>query len=379
MQKFVFFLFAIALMGCKDQASQPTAIESEPDTAVTVQYANGFEVETRAGYRVLRIKEAWPGADKVFEYALGSTEILDTLSGTFDAKVAVPIEQIVVTSTTHIPSLESLQVGETLIGFPNLDYISSEGTRARIEAGTVTELGQNESLNTEVLIELQPDALVTFAVSGDNATARTVAQTGIPVLYNSDWTEIHPLGKAEWIKFFGLLYGKEELANELFEQIETDYQQAKTLAATAQERPTVVSGAMYKDVWYLPQGQSWAAQFLKDASANYLWKDSEGTGSLSLNLEAVLEKGSQAQFWIGPGQFTSYVQMEEAHEVYTQFQAFQNNQVYSFTNNKGATGGVIYYELAPNRPDLVLKDLIHILHPDLLPDHKPVFFSPLEP
>lgn len=379
MQKFVFFLFAIALIGCKDQASQPTAIEIEPDTAITVQYANGFEVETRAGYRVLRIKEAWPGADKVFEYALGSTEILDTLSGTFDAKVAVPIEQIVVTSTTHIPSLESLQVGETLIGFPNLDYISSEGTRARIEAGTVTELGQNESLNTEVLIELQPDALVTFAVSGDNATARTVAQTGIPVLYNSDWTEIHPLGKAEWIKFFGVLYGKEELANELFEQIETDYQQAKTLAATAQERPTVVSGAMYKDVWYLPQGQSWAAQFLKDASANYLWKDSEGTGSLSLNLEAVLEKGSQAQFWIGPGQFTSYVQMEGAHEVYTQFQAFQNNQVYSFTNNKGATGGVIYYELAPNRPDLVLKDLIHILHPDLLPDHKPVFFSPLEP
>lgn len=372
-------MLAIVLMGCKDQTSQPTAVETEPDTVLTVRYANGFEVETRAGYRVLRIKEAWPGADKVFEYALGSTEVLDTLSGTFDAKVVVPIEQIVVTSTTHIPSLESLQEGESLIGFPNLDYISSEATRARIEAGAVTELGQNEALNTEVLIELQPDALVTFAVSGDNATARTVAQTGIPVLYNSDWTEIHPLGKAEWIKFFGVLYGKEELANELFEQIETDYQQAKTLAATAPNRPTVVSGAMYKDVWYLPQGQSWAAQFLTDASANYLWKDSEGTGSLSLNLEAVLEKGSQAQFWIGPGQFTSYAQMEEAHQVYTQFQAFQNNQVFSFTNKKGATGGVIYYELAPNRPDLVLKDLIHILHPDLLPDHKPVFFTALEP
>ena len=379
MQKPVLLLLLfLGLISCKNE-TKPIALPASKQHQTSVTYAQGFEVEARTGYQLLRIKEAWPGADKVFEYALGDASAIDTLSGTFDAKLAVPVKKIVVTSTTHIPSLEALDEGASLAGFPNMDYISSVATRKRIDEGLITELGQNESLNTELLIELQPDALITFAVSGDNATARTVAQTGIPVLYNSDWTETHPLGKAEWIKFFGLLYGKEAKADSIFKQIETDYLQAKQLAQTAKERPTVMSGAMYKDVWYLPQGQSWAAQFLADAASDYLWSSSEGTGSLSLNLEAVLETASTADFWIGPGQFDSYTSLQEAHPVYQEFEAFGQQKVYTFTKQKGATGGVIYYELAPNRPDLVLKDLIHIMHPNLLPEHQLQFFSPLDP
>jgi iron complex transport system substrate-binding protein len=139
-----------------------------------------------------------------------------------------------------------------------------------------------------------------------------------------------------------------------------------------------MSGAMYKDIWYLPQGNSWAAQLINDANGNYLWNDSEGTGSISLNLESVLDKGQTADFWIGPGQFTSLNQMTENHSVYGEFNAFKESNVFSFTNKKGATGGVLYYELAPNRPDIVLKDIIKILHPELLPTHELYFFSHLE-
>ena len=135
---------------------------------------------------------------------------------------------------------------------------------------------------------------------------------------------------------------------------------------------------MYKDVWYLPQGDSWAAQFIADANGKYLWSDTEGTGSISANLEAVLDKGQDADYWIGPGQFTSLKQLQEAHSVYAQFDAFQQQKVFSFTNKKGPNGGVLYYELAPNRPDIVLKDIIKILHPNLLPDHNLYFFSTLE-
>jgi iron complex transport system substrate-binding protein len=230
----------------------------------------------------------------------------------------------------------------------------------------------------EVLIDLSPDVVVTFAVKGGNKSASTMQKAGIPVLYNSDWTETHPLGKAEWIKFFGALFDKEELASELFNQIELDYNEAKALAAKAVATPTVLSGAMYKDIWYLPQGNSWAAQFIKDANGKYLWQDSEGTGSISLNLESVLEQGKEAQFWIGPGQFTSYQQMIDTHAVYGQFDAFQQKKVFSFTTIKGATGGVLYYELAPHRPDIVLKDIIKILHPELLPEHQLYFFSQLD-
>ena len=380
MLKNVFTLICfLSLLGCKTEVKKESSSTSEVKTSKTeVRYAKGFEIEDFDTHKIIKISNPWPGADQVYTYLLKKQEVAIDGEDNYDAVLQIPLQKMVVTSTTHIPSLEMLDVDQTLIGFPNLDYISSEKTRGRIDQGLIHELGKNEDINMEVLIDLSPDAVVTFAVKGGNKSASTIKKAGIPVLYNSDWTETHPLGKAEWIKFFGALFDKEEMASEIFSQIENDYKEAKALAAKATSTPTVLSGAMYKDIWYLPQGDSWAAQFIKDANGKYLWQDSKGTGSISLNLESVLEQGKDAEFWIGPGQFTSYQQMVDTHAVYGQFDAFQQKNVFSFTTIKGATGGVLYYELAPNRPDIVLKDIIKILHPELLPDHEPYFFSQLD-
>ncbi len=383
MKKFFLLVCILSLAACKQTTSEDpnttnVAQSAIEDTNIQVDHATGFTIEAFDGYKVLTVKNAWPGAEKEFRYALVSSDHAVPGTQGFDAVFNVPVKRVVVTSTTHIPSLEMLGIAESLIGFPNTDYISSEHTRGLVDNGNVRELGKNEDINTELLIDLAPDLVVTFAVEGDNATVSTIQKTGIPVVYNSDWTETTPLGKAEWIKFFGVLFQKEREADSIFARIEADYLKAKELAAKTSTYPTVLSGAMYKDVWYLPQGDSWAAQFIKDANGTYLWADSEGTGSISLNLEAVLEKGQQADYWIGPGSFTSLDQLTEAHEVYTQFDAFTAKNVFSFTNKKGATGGVLYYELAPNRPDLVLKDIIKIIHPELLPEHELFFFSKLQ-
>ena len=143
-----------------------------------------------------------------------------------------------------------------------------------------------------------------------------------------------------------------------------------------QKRPTVLSGAMYKDIWYLPQGNSWAAQFIEDANGDYLWRESEGTGSLSLKSGSCTGKRSEGRC-IGSDRDNLPVlkQMKDAHSVYSEFDAFKNGKIYSFTEKKGSTGGVLYYELAPNRPDIVLKDIVKILHPELLPKHELYFFS----
>lgn len=363
-------------LSCKEIQKSPSVIQ-KIDATTEISYANGFEIAYFKGYKTITLHNPWPGSDQAFVYVLVEKDHLLLDPEAYDAVVEIPISNIVVTSTTHIPSLEMLGVTEKLIGFPNLDYISSEFTRGLIADGKITELGKNEDINTEVLIELNPDVVVTFAVEGNNKTVATIQKTGIPVMYNADWTETSPLGKAEWIKFFGALFNKEKEADSIFKNIETEYLAAKKIASEAATKPTVLSGAMYRDVWYLPQGDSWAAQFIHDANGDYLWQDSEGTGSLSLNLEAVLEKGQDASYWIGPGQFTSLNQLAETHSVYTQFQAYEVGEVYSFTNKKGATGGVLYYELAPNRPDIVLKDIIKILHPKLLPTHELFFFSKL--
>jgi len=292
--------------------------------------------------------------------------------------IPVPIENLVVTSTTHIPALEALKVGNRLSGFPGIDYISSEYTRARVAAGEVINLGNNEMMNTEMTLRLKPELVVGFSISSENKADETLKRAGIPVVYNGDWTEQTPLGKAEWIKFFAPFFQLEENAEILFDSIAESYEQAKVLAKKASNIPSVMSGALYKDVWYAPGGNSWAAQFIEDANARYLWKETEETGSLSLSLESVLSQAMNAEYWISPSQFTTYAELEEANSHYLQFNALKNKKIYTYAGSKGETGGFIFFELGPNRPDLILKDLIHIFHPEVLPEHNLFFFKPLE-
>ena len=378
MQKFYFLLAFIFIISCKTENKKEVISNNKEKHISNVTFAKGFDIQHFDDYKVLHVKNAWPGSEKVFSYAIIDKGVHLKNPETYDAIVETPINSIVVTSTTHIPSLEMLGVSEKLTGFPNLNYISSPNTRNRINKGEIKELGKNEDINTEILIELNPDAVIGFGVDGNNKTFNTIANSGIPVLYNGDWTETSPLGKAEWIKFFGVLFNKEREADNIFSGIESKYSEAKKIAQKAKKSPTVLSGAMFKDIWYLPQGKSWVAQFIEDANGNYLWKDSEGTGSLSLNLENVLVKGQDADYWIAPGHFNSKDQMSENHSVYSNFKAFKNDNIYSFVNKKGETGGILYYELGPNRPDIILKDIIKVLHPELLPDYELYFFDKIE-
>lgn len=374
-------LFALALfistltVSCKKNSAGKPATTT---VANAVKYASGLEIFDYDGYSIVKVTAPWPDAKESFTYVLHKQGVVVPDSLKSYTAVQVPVKTIAVTSTTHIPSLEALGTEKTLVAFPHTEYISSLKTRALIDSGKVKEVGTNESMNTEVMIDLAPDVLVGHSISSDNKTFKDLQQSGIRVLYNGDWTEQTPLGKAEWVKFFGALYDKNDEAEAIFNQIEEDYNSAKKLALNAPKRPTVLCGAMYQDHWYLPQGNSWAGYFLNDAHSQYLWADSKGTGSLNLSLETVLEKAQDADFWIGPSEYTSLSEMKKANPHYIHFKAFTNKNVYSWSSKKGPTGGLLYYELAPNRPDLVLKDLVKIFHPELLPNHTLTFFEKLK-
>ena len=376
---FIFLLFLN--FGCK-QVQKDQLPSETPEKIVSVTYANGFTIEkTGPDITIIKITSPWPNAESVFTYALIPKDKMAFMTlnkDAYDAIVAVPVENVVVTSTTHIPALEALGVLDKLSGFPDTQYISSEAARKRINNGHIKELGNNESINTEMVIALNPELVVGFGINAQNKAYETISRSNIPVVYNGDWTEKTPLGKAEWVKFFAPFFQKEKEADVIFNEIETEYLAAIEIAKNASKVPTVMSGAMYKDVWYLPGGNSWAAQFIKDANASYLWQETLEPGSLSLGWESVLQKAKTADFWIAPAQFTSYKGMQNASPHYQQFKAFESKNIHTFSSTLGETGGLLYYELAPQRPDLVLKDLIHIFHPELLPDHESFFFKPLE-
>jgi len=378
--KIIKFLFIFLIVStCKNEAKNEVPVTSETNQLV-LKYAEGFKINQLNDNKTIEIIKAWPEAKKKYIYLLLTKEQAAKTTYNkedYDGVIITPINKTVVTSTTHIPALELLGVEQTLIGFPGTDYISSEKTRNLIDQGNVRELGKNEGINTEVLLELNPDVVIGFGVDGVNKTFETIKKAGIPVIYNGDWVESSALAKAEWIKFFGALFNKEKEAGSIFNKIEKNYLEAKAIAKQAKHQPTVLSGAMHKDVWYLPNGSSPEAQFLKDANVNYLWSNTTGNGSLALSFEIVLEKAKDADLWLSPSYYTSFNQLEEVSSIYTNFKAFKNKNIYSFSNTTGATGGVLYYELGTARPDLVLKDLIKICHPELLKDYEPFFFKRL--
>ena len=269
----LFISFSILLSCDNKKQTEKNQIKTENN----LKYAKGFEIQYFENYKKLIIKKPYQGAEESFEYILtnsGSNNDLNTIQ--------TPVESIVVTSTTHIPMLELLNIEHKLVGYPNTKYISSK--RTLIDEGKVIDLGNEENINTELLLDLKPDIVIGFSINSNNKMFATIEKMNIPVILNGAWLEETPLGRAEWIKLFGVLFNKEKEADSIFSTIEKNYLEAKKIALNAERIPTIISGGLFKDIWNLPAGESFEATFLADANTNYLWKDAKGTGSLSLNI-----------------------------------------------------------------------------------------------
>lgn len=217
-----------------------------------------------------------------------------------------------------------------------------------------------------------------YTMSGDFGQFKKMESLGVPVVINGEYLEEHPLGRAEWIKFMGLFFGKEKEADSVFSAIERNYLRAKQAPEKVGVKPTVLSGIVYGDAWFLPGGENYAAKLFRDAGCRYLWEDTEGNGFLELSFESVYEKAHDASLWIGTGTFESLDEIRAADLRYTRFRAFGRKNVYNYDARKGEKGGNEFLELGYLRPDLILMDLIKIAHPDLLPDHTLYFHRRLD-
>ncbi|MEW5675154.1 ABC transporter substrate-binding protein [Flavobacterium enshiense] len=365
----------LSLVGCKKNEAVKTENTVQINNAV--KYASGLSIYKYEGYSVVKVTNPWPDANHDFTYVLKEKNAVVPDSLQKHTAIQIPLQSVVVTSTTNIPFLEMLGVENKLVGFPHTDYISSEKTRQLIDKGAIKNVGQNEKLNMEQLIDLAPELIITFGVDNNNPMIQNLEKSGLKVLIQGDWMEQSPLGKAEWIKLYGALFGKEKEAEQLFDNIVKDYNNSLALVKNIQPKATVLYGTMYQDQWFVAKGNSWVAQFLKDAKANYLWANVGGSGSLGLPFEKILEKAKNANVWIAAGTFQTLKDLEGTNPHYSQFEAFTKKSVYTFEGKLGATGGTMYYELAPSRPDLVLKDYIKIFHPELLPDYTFTFAQKL--
>jgi iron complex transport system substrate-binding protein len=362
----------LIIISCNSNRDQKKNLTS------ALKYAQGFSIKDSLDCKWLTVGYPYQGATSGYEYLLVPKGKEVPAHGSEVQVISIPIESVVCTSTTHIPLLDYLNETDKLIGFPTTDYISSEKMRKRIDAGQVKELGIDKGMNIEELFALKPSMVMGYAMSSDLGQLKKVKESGVPVVINAEYLEKHPLGRAEWIKFMALFFNKEKEADSVFNSIEKEYLSTQTVAKNTSLKPTVMSGVVYGDVWFMPGGKNYAAKLLNDAGCNYLWSETESNGFLEVSFESVFAKAKGADLWIGVGSFKSLKEIESAEKRYTLFKSFKDKNVFTYSARVGAKGGSEFLELGYLRPDIILKDLVKITHPELLPGYETYFYTKLE-
>jgi iron complex transport system substrate-binding protein len=378
-KKFVTLLLVIIItFSCDKKNVTQHATPSDTASPTTLHYASGFRVKYQNNMKVVEVTYPFQGATSGYTYWLVPRGEAIPVHEKNIRVISIPLNSIICTSTTHIPLLDYLGVTEKLVGFPTTDYVSSIRARKLIDDGKVQDLGVDKGLNLERIAMLHPDMVMGYTMNSDYGQFKKVEELNVPVVINAEYLEKHPLGRAEWIKFMALFFNKEKEADSVFRVIEKEYLTTKALAENTTSKPSVLSGIVYGDTWFLPGGQNYAAKLLRDAGSNYLWSADSSHGFLELSFESVYEKAHSADFWIGVGNYNSLAQIENADHRYARFNAFKQKQVYTSNARLGAKGGSEFLELGYLRPDLILKDLLKISHPDLMKDHQLYFHKKLE-
>lgn len=369
-----FLLTAVVATACQRTTDR---IASSGATG-SIKYAQGFRIQDHGTYKTVEVTHPYMDSKSGYAYILVQRGEPVPEHDPAIPVIMVPLENIVCTSTTHIPLLDYLHETDKLIGFPSTDYISSKKMRRRINDGKVTELGIDKGMNLERLVQLHPAMVMGYMMSSEMGQLKKMQEMHIPVVINAEYLESHPLGRAEWIKFMALFFNKEKLADSVFQSIEQEYLRTAALAQGVPRKPTVMSGIVYGDTWFLPGGKNYAARLIGDAGGNYLWQNDSTSGFLELSFESVYAKARNADYWIGVGSFKSLGEIKASEVRYSQFKAFADGNVFTFNARQGEKGGSEFLELGYLRPDLILKDLVKILHPELEPDYTLYFHAQLK-
>lgn len=342
-------------------------------------WAQGFEVLVLPNHTKICVGKT----DKKQTYLLYDRKnpaLLDSLQKSEPTAicVAVPIERAILRTTKYLSFFEALGDLEKVVGLAGTQFVHSQSARRAIQTQKISEVGSSDGLllDLEKVVALQSEVLFSYATMEGKAndTHQKLAQLGQRVILAEETTEAHPLGQAEWLKFFAYFVGKEEQADSIFQKIENNYLALKEKVKNVKYRPKVLLNVPYQEVWYMPAGAHFSAQFIADAGGNYLFSDLEGSGSVPLSIEKVYARGLEADFWLNPSDLRSLSALAQVDKRFTALPAFAKGRVFNATRRQHANSGNDIFEQGVLRPDLVLQDLIYILQPDLKPKNGTLYF-----
>lgn len=369
----LFLLLLLLCVGCK---TKDRSQSDKSGATVAMRYAEQIQIDSCDGYWSVRVRNPWDTAKILHTYILveQGRELPDNLpSGTL---VRTPLRKSLIYSSVHCSLLVELDALDCIGGVCDLQYIYHPAVRTRCAEGRIVDAGNAMSPDLEKVIDLHPDAVLLSPFENSGGYGR-IEKLGIPIIECADYMETSPLGRAEWMRFFGLLFGRKQQADSLFAEVEKRYASLKSLVDTVSVRPTVLSELRNGSAWYTPGGHSTIGRLYADAGAAYVWADDTRSGSVPLSFETVFDRGRNADFWLFKYNETvdkTLTSLRAEYAPYAGFRAFQTGRVFACN-----TGKVPFYEETPFRPDWLLKDLILVFHPECLPGETARYFKQLHP
>jgi iron complex transport system substrate-binding protein len=373
------FVLAIVIIffGSCDGKKVKNTIPANNGKEALVSRAGRFTIEKKNGWTEVKIINPWQGAtgiNQIYNLVRRGSGIppgIDPLS-----VIYVPVQKIICMSVTHLAMISALGEERSIKGVSGTGFIFSPDILRKVEKGLVVDVGYEANLNRELILKISPDLIMIYGIGSESSgyVAR-IKELGIKVIINGDYLETDPLGRAEWIKLFGTLYCKENLADSIFISEVDKYTTLKSfISQNARSRPKVLLGLPFKDTWYISPGNSFISKLISDAGGDYLWKETESSFSMPYGIESVYLKGLTADYWLNIGSVGSKNDISSVDPRLNDLPCFKNGNLFNNTKRITLNGGNDFWESGSLYPHLLLKDIAAILHPELFKDQELFYY-----
>ena len=349
-----------ALCSCRGGS---TSFSDEPGDTIRLKYARLLTMVRYADRTEVSIADPWNKGKTLHKYILMAEN--DENHGERDfpegTVVETPLRRTVIGTSVHCGLLGQFGRMDAIAGVCDLQYVHLPEVQQRAREGKTVDCGSGLQPTVEKIISLKPDAIFLSPFQNSGGYGR-VEDLGITIIEMADYMEPSALGRAEWMRFYGMLVGAEAEADSLFAEVERNYL-ALRQKASGNTHHSVLMDKLIGSVWYVPGGQSTLGRMLADAAIDYPWKDDTHSGSVALPFESVFQKALNADFWLfrynSPHPIT-YDELLSEKSAYSEFKAMREYKAYGCN-----TATSTFYEDTPFHPDHLLRDFITIAHPEL--------------
>lgn len=340
------FVVATLLLSC---GNNTVVHDTEP--IYTPRYAKGFSIERDkiTGEKLLCIKNPWQGAEGIVFYSK-----IDTLT---------PPMRIIAMSSSHAAMLEAVGCSERIVGLSGCQFIYNPTLCEKIAEGKISEVGYDSAFDFEKMRALKADIVLLYGVAGEaKAITDKLTELRIPYIYIGEYLESDPLGKAEWVVALAHLCGVAEQGKAFFEGVERRYNALRNQQHCSAYKPRVMLNLPYRDTWFMPPQGSYMVRLIEDAGGEYIYPQNETNSSKPISLEEALVLAMKADFWLNLGQMVSVEEVCAVAPRFAKVDAVRFGRLYNNTKRTNESRGSDFWESGAIRPDLILEDLVKILH-----------------